>query len=52
MDNVKDFAEKIRQLAADENLRREMGAFNRKRVEEKFELSRMAREYIDLYASL
>lgn len=52
MDDVKDFAEKIRYLAADEELRTKMGAFNRKRVEEKFELSRMVRDYINLYQSL
>jgi len=52
MDNVKDFAEKIRHLAADENLRKEMGTFNRKRANEKFELSRMVQAYIDLYRSL
>jgi glycosyltransferase involved in cell wall biosynthesis len=52
IDNVRDFAEKIRHLADEEDLRREMGAFNRKRVEEKFELSRMVREYINLYDSL
>jgi glycosyltransferase involved in cell wall biosynthesis len=52
MDDVKDFADKIRHLAADEDLRREMGMFNRKRVEEKFEISRMVREYSNLYKSL
>jgi glycosyltransferase involved in cell wall biosynthesis len=52
MDDVNDFAEKIRHLAADEDLRREMGSFNRKRVEEKFEISRMVREYVKLYNSL
>jgi glycosyltransferase involved in cell wall biosynthesis len=52
MDDVRDFAEKIRYLTVEEELRKKMGAFNRKRVEEKFELSRMVREYIDLYKSL
>jgi glycosyltransferase involved in cell wall biosynthesis len=52
MDDVKDFAEKIRYLAADEELRNEMGSFNRKRVEEKFTLEKMTEEYLALYRTL
>jgi glycosyltransferase involved in cell wall biosynthesis len=52
MDDEQDFADKIRHLAGEENLRREMGAFNRKRVEEKFTLEGMKREYLHLYRSL
>jgi glycosyltransferase involved in cell wall biosynthesis len=52
MDGVRDFAEKIRHLAADEDMRREMGAFNRKKVEEMFSLGKMIREYLDVYRSL
>ncbi|QXO93557.1 glycosyltransferase family 4 protein [Methanospirillum purgamenti] len=52
MDNVKDFAESIRILAEDSSLRREMGLFNRNRVEKKFTLDRMVQEYIREYKYL
>jgi glycosyltransferase involved in cell wall biosynthesis len=52
MDDVRDFAENIRYLAAEETLRREMGAFNRMRVEEMFTLETMVNNYIDLYRSI
>lgn len=52
MDNVKDFAESIRILAEDSSLRREMGKFNRNRVEKKFTLDRMVQEYIREYKKL
>ena len=52
MDNIRDFAEKIRYLGENEQERRTMGRFNRKRVEEKFELSLMVGKYIDLYKHL
>lgn len=52
MDNVKDFAESIRIIAEDSSLRREMGIFNRKRVEKKFTLDRMVQEYIKEYKKL
>jgi glycosyltransferase involved in cell wall biosynthesis len=52
MDNVRNFAEKIRHLAADEDLRREMGMYNRKRVEEKFTIEKMTKQYLDVYQSL
>jgi glycosyltransferase involved in cell wall biosynthesis len=52
MDNVRDFAEKIRQLTADENLRQEMGKFNRKRIEEMFTIKKMTEEYLTIYRSL
>ncbi|MEA3254642.1 MAG: glycosyltransferase family 4 protein [Candidatus Altiarchaeota archaeon] len=52
MDNVDDFVEKIRIIAEDENLREKMGRFNRRRVEDKFTLSRMSREYYELYRRL
>lgn len=52
MDDVRDFAEKVRHLSTDEDLRRDMGAFNRKRAEEKFSLERMTAEYLQLYSSL
>ena len=52
MDNVNDFAEKIRYLTENEQERRIMGAYNRERAQEKFERSRMVREYIAVYKSL
>jgi glycosyltransferase involved in cell wall biosynthesis len=52
MDNVEDFVQKIRYFAADENLRREMGLFNRRRVEEKFTIEKMTKGYIQIYQSL
>jgi len=52
MNNVEDFVEKIRYLAADENLRRKMGLFNRRRVEEKFTIEKMTKGYIQIYQSL
>jgi glycosyltransferase involved in cell wall biosynthesis len=52
IDDVPDFSNKIRHLAADEDLRRDMGAFNRKRAEEKFTLERMTAEYLRLYRCL
>lgn len=52
MDNVDDFVEKIKILAADKRLREKMGKFNRKRVLEKFTLDRMAGEYLELYRKL
>jgi len=52
MDNVKEFATRIRYLTEDISEHERMGMFNRKRVQEKFELSRMIKEYIALYASV
>lgn len=47
--NVDDFAEKINQLANSPELRREMGEFNRARVESLFTEERMIREYLLLF---
>jgi glycosyltransferase involved in cell wall biosynthesis len=51
-DDVQDFAKNIRHLASDDNLRQEMGAFNRKRVEDLFTIEKMTNEYLTLYRSL
>ncbi len=51
-DNMKDFAEKISVLAADENVRHHMGLFNRKRIEEKFTIEKMTMDYLNIYRSL
>lgn len=49
IDDVSAFAEAIRHLAEDENLRKYMGLFNRQRVIEKFSLEKMTWEYIQVY---
>jgi glycosyltransferase involved in cell wall biosynthesis len=48
-DDVRDFAEKIRTLAADSHLRETMGEFNRQKVLESFTLDRMAEDYLRFY---
>lgn len=52
IDNVDDFVEKIRILARDENLRKRMGIFNRKRILENFTLDVMGKKYVNLYKKL
>ena len=47
--DVTDFSEKISMLAENSILRREMGQFNRARVEEKFTLLRMIKEYKEVF---
>jgi len=47
--NATDFAEKINLLAEAPELRREMGEFNRARVEKYFTQERMIREYSELF---
>ncbi len=46
------FAEGIRRLARDPDLRAQMGAYNRAQVEEQFTLSRCVQRYVELYAEL
>jgi len=43
------FAARINELAESASLRRQMGEYNRARVEEKFTLQRMVREYRELF---
>jgi glycosyltransferase involved in cell wall biosynthesis len=52
MDNVKEFAAKIRYLAEDVGEREMMGRFNRERVQELFTIEKMVNNYIELYRSL
>jgi glycosyltransferase involved in cell wall biosynthesis len=52
MEDVKNFTDKIRQLSADEDLRREMGAFNRKRVMENFTIDKMTAGHLSIYRAL
>jgi glycosyltransferase involved in cell wall biosynthesis len=47
--DVKAFAEKINLLADSPKLRREMGEYNRAKVEKMFTLDRMIKEYQDLF---
>ncbi len=47
--NVEEFATRINELAASPGLRREMGEFNRARVEKKFTVERMISEYNMLF---
>jgi glycosyltransferase involved in cell wall biosynthesis len=49
VDNVDEIVEKIRILAADSSLRKEMGRFNRERIEKHFTLKQMAENYLNLY---
>lgn len=52
MDDVSAFAEAIRHLAEDENLRARMGRFNRQRVLDHFTIEKMTREYIRVYRKI
>ena len=52
MDDVDAFAERIRLLAADPELRTRMGAHNRAKIEPDFSLSQWAARYIQLYEEL
>jgi glycosyltransferase involved in cell wall biosynthesis len=52
LDNVEEFAEAVRRVAADPGRRQQMGAHNRARAEEMFSLERCAREYTKLYREL
>jgi glycosyltransferase involved in cell wall biosynthesis len=47
--DVEDFADKINSLAKNQNLRIEMGEYNRTKVELKFTLKRMTSEYAELF---
>jgi glycosyltransferase involved in cell wall biosynthesis len=47
--DVKAFAEKINLLAESRDLRREMGEYNRTKVEKMFTLEKIAREYQELF---
>jgi glycosyltransferase involved in cell wall biosynthesis len=51
-DNVTGFVERIRYLAEDKELLRNMGAFNRERIMEQFTLEHMTAEYLALYRSV
>ncbi len=51
-DDVEAFAERIQQLASQPQLRAEMGAYNRAKVERQFTLSRCVEDYVGLYEEL
>jgi len=50
--DVGDFANKINLLAGDYQLRKEMGEYNREKVEREFTLGRMISEYQQLFAKV
>jgi len=50
--DVDDFADKISLLAGDYQLRKEMGEYNREKVEREFTLGRMISEYQQLFAKV
>lgn len=52
MDNAEDFRQKIEILAQGEDLRLQMGQYNRERVLAEFDLSSMGRKYHALYERL
>jgi len=52
MDDVDDFAEKIRLLAQDKELRQQMGKHNIERVLAKFSLREMGKKYKNIYEKL
>lgn len=52
MDDVSAFAEAIRHLAEDENLRTTMGRFNRQRVLDLFTIEKMTQEYLKVYQKI
>jgi len=51
-DSVGDFAAKIKELTENISLRKQMGNFNRARVEQLFTLDKMAEGYLEIYRSL
>jgi glycosyltransferase involved in cell wall biosynthesis len=50
--DVKAFAEKINLLAESPGLRKEMGQYNRARIEKKFTLERMVKEYQKVFSEV
>lgn len=52
IDDVSAFAEAIRHLAEDEELRARMGRFNRQRILDHFTLEKMTREYLKVYRKI
>lgn len=51
-DSVEDFVEKIKILAENPSLRKDMGVYNRSRVAEFFTLEKMTESYLKLYLEL
>jgi glycosyltransferase involved in cell wall biosynthesis len=51
IDNVDDFVDKLLYLSENENLRKKMGEFNRKKVLREFTLQDMGKNYFNLYES-
>lgn len=49
MDDVNNFVEKIRIPGENADLRKRMGEYNKKKILEKFTLSIMVKEYVEIY---
>jgi glycosyltransferase involved in cell wall biosynthesis len=52
IDNIREFADHIQYLAGEPDERKRMGRFNREKVEEKFTLEQMVKNYIRVYKLL
>jgi glycosyltransferase involved in cell wall biosynthesis len=52
LEQVDEFAEKINLLADSPSLRRQMGEFNRQRIETSFTLETMVQNYKDLFTEV
>ena len=50
IDDIQSFSQKITILGDDENLRKKMGVYNRKKVVNKFNLQKMGKQYLKIYA--
>ncbi|PWR72837.1 glycosyltransferase family 4 protein [Methanospirillum lacunae] len=52
IDDVSGFADAVRYLAEDENLRKDMGRYNRQRVLERFNTEHVTKKYCRIYNSI
>lgn len=52
MDNIEEFADRVRRLSSDPALRKRMGRFNRQRVLDRFTYQQMGEGYVRFYRSL
>lgn len=52
VDDLSGIADRLRTLTREPSLRKDMGAYNRKRAVERYDVRRMVREYGDLFDSL
>ncbi len=52
IDNVTDYADAIRYICEDDNLKKTMGRYNRRKVEEMFTITKMTDEYIKVFSNI